>query len=121
MRQITLELLRPGPPHNQLLSPLTTYLALCGNHAAASLQIPIEHDHMLYQLSALNYRPGEESRAFQLRDSANALGKLLERVPGLLAELSRAADEPPNARHGTKAFTHLRLVVSAPVDSSTTQ
>ena len=29
MRTIRLELLRHGPPHNQLLSPLTDYLALC--------------------------------------------------------------------------------------------
>jgi hypothetical protein len=32
MRTITLELLRHGPAHNQLLSPLTPCLALCENH-----------------------------------------------------------------------------------------
>ena len=30
IQNVKLELLRPGPAHNQLLSPLTPYLALCG-------------------------------------------------------------------------------------------
>ena len=30
IRNVKLELLRSGPAHNQLLSPLTPYLALCG-------------------------------------------------------------------------------------------
>jgi len=37
MRTLTLELLRHGPAHNQLLSPLTPYLALCENHPAVTL------------------------------------------------------------------------------------
>ena len=28
---LKLELLRSGPSHNQLLSPLTAYIALCGS------------------------------------------------------------------------------------------
>ena len=41
MRTITLELLRHGPTHNQLLSPLTQYLALCQNHSAVTVRVPL--------------------------------------------------------------------------------
>ena len=40
MHTITLELLRHGPAHNQLLSPLTPYLALCENHGAVTMHVP---------------------------------------------------------------------------------
>jgi len=113
MRQITLELLRPGPPHNQLLSPLTSYLALCGSHAASTVQIPIAHNQVLFQLGALNYRLGEEARSSQLKELADALAKVLEKVPGLLAEVSRTVDDPKAAFDGAEAFTHLRLLLSA--------
>jgi len=106
MRTITLELLRHGPPHNQLLSPLTPYLALCENHAAVTVQLSFEHNQFLHRLRALGYRLGEEARAFQLRDTAAALGALLAGVPGLTAELSRQCE-------GYEAHTHLRLIVSA--------
>ena len=38
MRTVTLRAGRHGPAHNQLLSPLTQYLALCENHPAVTLQ-----------------------------------------------------------------------------------
>jgi hypothetical protein len=106
MHTVTLELLRHGPPHNQLLSPLTPYLALCGNHAAVTLNLEFEHLDVLQRLSALSYEINEAQRQFQLRNSAIELGKLLSRVPGLLAELGAAADRGPGVQH-------LRLVLSA--------
>jgi hypothetical protein len=106
MRTITLELLRHGPPHNQLLSPLTPYLALCENHAAVTVQLSFEHNQFLHRLRALSYRLDEEPRAFQLKDTASALGGLLAGIPGLTAELSRQSHHPD-------AHTHLRLIVSA--------
>ena len=54
MRTITLELLRHGPAHNQLLSPLTPYLALCEDHEAVTLQVKLEHRSLLHQLRALS-------------------------------------------------------------------
>jgi hypothetical protein len=42
VRLVNVEFLRPGPPQNQLLSPLTQYLALCGD-AGAGVVIPYEH------------------------------------------------------------------------------
>jgi hypothetical protein len=113
MRQITFELLRHGPPHNQLLSPLTDYLALCGNHAAVTLRMPFEHNQMLYRLRALSYLLGEEARIFQLKDSADALSSVFALVPGLVAELNRDTDDTPGPAREASAFTHLRLVISA--------
>ena len=89
MRTITLELLRHGPPHNQLLSPLTEYLALCENHSAVTLRVPFEHNQMLYRLRALSYQMGEEPREFQVTDTARALADLLAKIPGLTAGLNR--------------------------------
>jgi hypothetical protein len=106
MRTVTLELLRHGPPHNQLLSPLTPYLALCENHAAVTLQVNFEHNQFLYRLHALDYKLGAEPRTFQLRDTAKELGDLLAKIPGLTAELSRQCDNKGE-------LTHLRLIVSA--------
>ncbi|MCK7492769.1 MAG: hypothetical protein MZW92_15480 [Comamonadaceae bacterium] len=57
MRTTTLELLRHGPSHNQLLSPLTQYLALCENHAAVTVHLPFEHNQFLH----LAARPGLSS------------------------------------------------------------
>jgi hypothetical protein len=116
MRTITLELVRHGPAHNQLLSPLTQYLALCENHPAVTLQLPIEHNQMLYRLSALAYRMGREPREFQLRDTAQLVGELLARIPGLTADMNRRdgglADDAGQSVDGDGA-THLRLVLSA--------
>ena len=53
MRTIQLEILRHGPPHNQLLSPLTEYLALCENHPAVTVRLPFEHADFLLRLKAL--------------------------------------------------------------------
>lgn len=106
MRTITLELLRHGPSHNQLLSPLTPYMALCGNHGAVTLHVPFEHKQFLHRLSALQYSQSDEARGFQLQDTAREIGEILARIPGLTAE----ANKPyPNGRE----LTHLRLIISA--------
>jgi hypothetical protein len=108
MRTITLELVRHGPAHNQLLSPLTQYLALCENQPAVTLQLPVEHNQMLYRLSALAYQMGEKPREFQLRDMAQMLSELLGRIPGLTADMNRV-----DHGAGDDCATHLRLVLSA--------
>ena len=43
IRTVTLEFLRAGPRHNQLLSPLTQYLAVCGDSPAGVVNLPYEH------------------------------------------------------------------------------
>ncbi len=112
MRTITLELLRHGPAHNQLLSPLTPYLALCEDHEAVTLQINLEHRSLQHQLRALSYRLGEETRNQQIQDSARFLAGLLAAVPGLAAEFNRHAGGG-GADGSAAAPLHLRLVLSA--------
>ncbi len=106
MRTITLELLRHGPAHNQLLSRLTNYLALCGNHGAQTVHMPFDHNQLLHRLHALEYQSDERSRQFQLEDTAQTIGGVLGEVAGLTAELSRS-------RETEDAVLHLRLVISA--------
>ena len=116
MRTLTLELLRHGPAHNQLLSPLTPYLALCENHPAVTLQLPMEHNQLLHRLGALSYRLGEASRGFQLQDTARLLADLLGSIPGLTADMNRqgaaGAGDVGQSCSGD-SITHLRLVLSA--------
>jgi hypothetical protein len=106
MHTITLELLRHGPAHNQLLSPLTPYLALCENHGAVTLNVPFEHNQFLHRLDALSYRESEDARIFQIKDTAAILGKMLGQVPGLTAETSKQSSQ-------AQPLTHLRLIISA--------
>jgi hypothetical protein len=110
-RTVTLELLRHGPPHNQLISPITQYLALCGNHPATTLQLPFEHKQLLNHLNALEYKgrgsqDEAETREFQLQDTGELMGEILAEVPGLIAEL--AGSTSPEDQ-----LTHLRLILSA--------
>lgn len=123
MRSVVLEILRHGPPHNQLLSPLTRYLALCGNHAAETVTVPYEHHQFLaiheslaYELegSPENRTPTiaqERQREMQLHITADEMAKFLATMPGLISELKLS-----NCRHGdtqTPEFTHFELVLSA--------
>lgn len=114
MRTITLELLRHGPANNQLLSPLTPYLALCENHAAVTLHVPFEHNQFLYRLRSLTYKLKEESRVFELQDTARVIGEILAEIPGLAAESNkRGGDESGSKDQEGGHLTHLRLIISA--------
>jgi hypothetical protein len=112
MDTITLELLRHGPSHNQLLSPLTSYLALCENHGAVTLNIPFEHAQLLHRLSALRYegdvndKSVRQNRCFQINDAARELGGVLAKIPGLIAETNKIPRR-------TSDIGHLRLIISA--------
>src|SRR6202165_6186137 len=55
IRKVKLEWLRSGPAHNQLLSPLTPYLALCGADGPVTVNIPFEHRQLLSRLDRLRY------------------------------------------------------------------
>ncbi|MGV2338201.1 MAG UNVERIFIED_CONTAM: hypothetical protein LVR18_30390 [Planctomycetaceae bacterium] len=60
--KVNLEILRHGPAHNQPLSPLTNYLALCGNHGATSVRVPFEHREFETRLRPLMYQESEQLR-----------------------------------------------------------
>jgi hypothetical protein len=106
MRTIRLELLRHGPPHNQLISPLTDYLALCENHPAASVEVPFEHAEFMQRLKALQYKNGLTDIRLELEDMARSITRILSSVPGLIRELAEhAGDQAP--------LFHVRLILSA--------
>ena len=92
IRNIKLELLRPGPAHNQLLSPLTPYLALCGADGPVTVNIPFEHRHLLNRLemdpsrkmpaASSAARPIQPSIASDVRQSLSPPPKPSKTWPG---------------------------------------
>ena len=56
IRSLTTELLREGPRHNQLLSPLTRYLGVCGDERAGVVTVPFEHIEFVEVLNELRYK-----------------------------------------------------------------
>jgi hypothetical protein len=109
--RVTLELVRQGPPHNQLLSPLTPYFAICGNHEPEIVHVPFEHATLLRKLRNLRYQgplgggaPSEITA--DAEDVRRALVDMLCSIRGLHRELSA------RARGGTRLVA-LELVVSA--------
>ncbi len=104
MKTVTVEILRRGPAHGQLLSPLTEYLALSGNRDAETLHVPFEHRELLVALNALYYRDSTVTRELQLEDTASKLGRMMGELRGLVAELSES---------NKGELVHLRLILSA--------
>ena len=76
IQKVKLEFLRPGPSHNQLLSPLTPYIALCGEEGPVTVQMPFEHRQLLMRLRRLRYESDkdpakDEQRQAEVRDLGN--------------------------------------------------
>lgn len=111
IQKVKLEFLRPGPPHNQLLSPLTPYIALCGEDGPVTVQMPFEHRQLLMRLRRLRYESGkdpgrDEQRQAEVRDMGEAIGRVLGQVPALLSELGNAVGD-------SGRLVHLSLSLSA--------
>jgi len=114
IHDVVLELVRPGPAHNQLLSPLTTYVALCGGGSPVSVHLPFEHQQLLTRIQRLRYEPESstateaqtDQRQAELHEMGDILGNVLGNIPTLLAELSRV-------RCSGGKLAHLRLSLSA--------
>jgi len=95
---IKLELLRPGPAYNQLLSPLTSYIALCGEDGPVTIRMPFEHRQFLMRLQRLRYPEGkdpakDDQRQSEIRDIGETIGDVLAQIPGLIAELGNNCSE----------------------------
>ena len=111
VKRVTLELLRGGRRHNQLISSLTPYLAVCGDHEPQTMYLPFDHHEYLLEHEAL--RRGGEGASADQETSADAvlfelgrrLGQELGRIPGLLVESGRGTK--------TGGVLHLDLVFSA--------
>jgi len=107
IRQVVLEILRHGEAHNQLLSPLTRYLALCGSHPAVSLTIPFEHRELAHLLSRMRYEDGMTGA--EARDRAFARNQLSRAVTGLLEQIPAL---PHEGRVDEGELLHLRMMTT---------
>jgi beta-lactamase superfamily II metal-dependent hydrolase len=106
IRRVSVEFLRPGRSHNQLLSPYTHYLAVCNDAGAGVVTVPYEHRVFERRLKELRYETGDQSdRLEMLHEVGTDMGRILEAVPGLTGALANS-DQP-----GT--LVHLRLTLSA--------
>jgi len=119
---VRLQLVRPGPQHNQLLSPLTQYLALCGDGSPITFSIPHEHRRFLNRLDRLRYVTIQDQAlvpvAHQLREATvvevgQDVSGILASIPSLLAEISgaRGAARQAGKSGSGDDFVHLRLVL----------
>lgn len=109
IQTVNLELVREGPPDNQLLSPLTRYLALCGDFETATVHVPYEHRTFLRRLQTLRYENGSAEsslvRQAVLDEVAEDLARILGSVSGLQSSLATATTD-------VDTLTHLNFVMS---------
>jgi beta-lactamase superfamily II metal-dependent hydrolase len=110
IRTVTVELLRAGPRHNQLISPLTQYLGVCGNAPAGRVTLPYEHGDLEQRLQELRYGvtaeddPSRPSK--MLERTGRDIADILSGIPGVAGTLNPEEDQP-------QTLTHLRIVLSA--------
>lgn len=114
LKTVTLEILRPGPSHNQLLSPLTPYIALCGDEGPVTLRIHFEHWKLLNRLKRLRYKYmnsgkvepiHEDIREAEVLELGQEIGEIFANIPTLHGEIGRSSV-------GERCVVHLRLVLS---------
>ena len=110
IRRVAVELLRHGPRHNQLLSPLTDYLAVCGDFPGGVVHVPYEHAEAQNLLDDLRYTVSSaepSDRLAVVKDRAGSqLAAMLASIPGLAGVLAGE-----HAQSGS--ITHLRVILSA--------
>ena len=121
-RDVAVEIVRPGPPHNQPLNELTQYMALCGENSPITFTMPFEHAELLSRLDHLRYfvetadgrmvRVGSKIRESTLGRLGVEMGALLNDIRSLGTEL--ASVRPENWRRGVDddQIAHLRIVLS---------
>jgi hypothetical protein len=126
VRSVTVEFLRPGPPHNQLLSPLTRYLAVCGDGRVGEVSVPYEHSEFVRRLRDLRYiaalppdfddperererqenlNAGNVDRQAALIELSKHMSQFLAAVPGLTAQLAQ--------RQCASELVHLQIMITA--------
>lgn len=109
---ITLDLVRSGPAQNQLLSPLTPYIALCNNQPAETFHVAMEHadwlDHTL-NASEVQVRAAAGARITDAMSTLLRLQRLdVTRFFGSLRSLQSEMSGGNGA-----SMIHIRLRLSA--------
>ena len=116
--EVKLEFIRPGPSHNQLLSPLTPYMALCGEGAPVTFHIDIEHHQLLNRLRRLRYVTFDGSsgvalpnpiREATVAEMGELVARILDKIRTLLGDEWRAVGDSGGS---DSHFIHMRLVLS---------
>jgi hypothetical protein len=110
VRRIEVELLRRGPRHNQLLSPLTDYLAMCGDQEGGVVRVPWEHAEVLHMLEDLRYRV---SSADAVGRSAHVLDRAGRGLALMLRDVPELAGSVSGRSAGGGELLHVRLIESA--------
>jgi hypothetical protein len=111
IRTVCIELQRAGPPHNQLLSPLTRYLATTREAETGELSVPYEHVQMLRKLKGLRVTPAPRDapasveRQLALTELSRDMSRLLVSIPGLAGQLA--------SRDCKNELIHLQIMTSA--------
>src|SRR5262245_7653083 len=106
---VTVELLRAGPRHNQLVSPITQYLGVCGDSPVSRVTLPYEHGELERRLQELRYGVTEEDGrrgTLVLEQTGREIAQLLSSIEGVSGMLNPRQDRP-------EVLTHLRIVLSA--------
>jgi hypothetical protein len=110
IRVVTVELLRVGPRHNQLLSPLTPYLGVCGNAAVDTVKLPYEQRDFDERLQELRYEVVAEDDPARLARALDKTGRemacILRQVQALSGALNAEIER-------SQTLTQLRIVFSA--------
>ncbi len=118
--EVRLEIVRPGPAHNQLLSPLTHYMALCGEASPVTFHVELEHHKLLTRLERLRYVTPQAGGSVEQPDSARLSAltevgedatRVLDAATSLRAELAHVRGEARAAGDGEQHLLHLRLVL----------
>jgi hypothetical protein len=117
--EVRLEIVRPGKQHNQLLSPLTPYMALCGEGSPITFHLDFEHHQLLTRLERLRYMTEEGARfaavparmrEAEVGELGAEIARILRNIETLSTELARAQG---NQRDGAAAtIVHLRIVLA---------
>ena len=108
IRTVTVELLRSGPAHNQLLSPLTLYLGVCDDAEAGIVTLPYEQHTFMRRMRAMRYdgKGAKEDKLPELRAMGVDMAKVLGAIPRLPGSLGGDGQ-------GRDTLVHLSLVLSA--------
>lgn len=111
---VSVHIVRPGQPHNALISPVTAYLGMCGAFGVSTLTIDWEQADLEQQLASLRYtRPDDnggrslvpaDERQHALVSMGRKVGHVFGQIGGLGSELALA-----ETRVGADGLVHLRL------------
>jgi hypothetical protein len=110
IQTVTVEFLRAGPRHNQLLSPITQYLGVCENAPASRVTFPYEHGDLESLLQELRYAVPDDNNKQRASEALERAGRdiaeVLSKMAGVSGRLDPKQDRP-------QTLTHLRIVLSA--------